>query len=460
MKKNVLFFTLFLIPSTLTAQHGSLSDWLRGLSVRLSIYSTPAPDHPKQPFSSTDLGKLNDIVYLLSGLRADTFAVASAQWQPTDSTRLLYNADTLLDTKHELQYDADSGWVSYLATFYTYDANKNNTVQLIQQWIDDAKIWVNLSRLLGAYDAQKNLIGLVIQNWNGTDWDSTTHFIHKYDGNNNLISTTIVNKNTFTNSWDSTQRFVFVYDALNNLIADTTYTWVGTGFGYTNLVTYQYNALNQNTVRIGQTYSNNKWKNAWSDTLVYDANGNLLSLTRWGWSQSVKKFALSDAKIEYEYNAANQLVRRVNYNGDGASAFLPSAEYLYTYSVEGNLQESLLKIYNSVAAAFQNFRREVYHYSTLVYQGPSIVALSPALTIFPVPATNTLQLMLTSPTDTEVSCVITDLTGRILSVQRLSVAAGSQLYILNIEHLSPGVHVLQLVSAHDTIYPTRYIVKQ
>lgn len=462
--KRTLPIIFLLVPALLQAQRILLADQLKKL-IHLAEWGTaPTVKHvsPASRASSVHhLTKLNEVIYLLTNSRADTFSAALAQWLPTDSAVLLYNADTLLDTKQELQYDdEEGGWVSYLASFYTYDAQKNNTVQLIQQWNNDTQLWINLTRLLGAYDAQANLVALVVQNWNGVDWDSSTLFLNKYDSLNHLIRTTIANRNPGTGAWDSSQLFVFVYDAQQNLIADTSYVWAGTGFAYTNLITYQYNALIQNNVRIGQIYSNNKWKNSWSDTLSYDGSGNLISLVRWGWSQSEKKYVLSDAKIVYVYNASNQLIHRINYNGDGASAFLPSSEYLYTYNPEGTLAEFLLKTYDNAAAAFENYKKEIYYYTDVLTTSPPSFMGGTELTAFPVPFRETLHLQLSGTARVQARVLLTDLMGRTVYEQTVATDDVLNRYTLRTRHLPAGVYVLHLAVDGNWIAAPRRVVKQ
>ena len=80
----------------------------------------------------------------------------------------------------------------------------------------------------------------------------------------------------------------------------------------------------------------------------------------------------------------------------------------------------------------------------------AIKALSVTISaIYPNPAINSLQLVITSPSDRKISLVITDMKGRVVMETNAEFTTGTNSFSLNVSALSKGIYTLNVVQPKE-----------
>ncbi len=451
MRKNI-FFLILLLPTIGMAQQNSILKNINNQLLNVNGFNT-------------NQSKLLEEKFILSGTRADTFDFPSSVWLSTDSSELLYNSDTLLSTFNQLINDADTGWISNRTSFYLYDANKNDTTQTIQSYDIGTGMWNYETKLINTFDVQKNILSVTIQLWDNTNmnWFNGTLITNSYDANNNLLQQVYFAWSTLSSVWDSTQKLVYTYDANNNRITEKISGGFQTLFNQF-LTTYSYNAANLDTLATRQVWNSNNssWKNSggFQDTLAYDANNNLLNTTRWNYNQTSHEFDISYAKTEYEYNIKNQVTKRFDYNGDGASAFIPTSNYYYSYDLNSNNDTLTIQTYDAGSGTFENYQRTKYWYTSLISSIKPIADNAYRFKLYPNPANETIQLSTTVQHSSKVQVQLTDANGRILSSYDFQLTIGANKIDLNLGKFPAGIYFAKVINKETNAQTINRFVKQ
>jgi len=424
--KNKILLLLFLIPCISVAQqfhHSGYSDWLKNNSTfNHKQFSAKGPSE-----------KLRDITYLLRGTRRDTFDLQNSVFNVVDSGQYLYNLDTSLNRYVQLIHDVDSGWINYLALYYSYDAQHNNDSSILSFWDYLNLQWLNQQLTLNTYDVNNNLLSSTLLIWDSIQWKNSSQTLSAYDANSNLIHQSQLSWNG--SSWDVSATFGFTYDANNNRITEVDSNSYGPTFQYNT----SYNIDNYETQNIQQYWNGNTWKNSWRDTLSYDANNNVVIYERRAWHSG--SFSLTDTKDAFTYNVMNQVTFRIDSNGDGASSYFPAYNYAFNYDVHNNLIYQLQKRFNSLSNLFDNTEQTFYYYDTLIsgISVPVVVNGSP-YKLYPNPATQSIEITMHADHDSNISFQVINLNGQIISCQIFRLKTGDNSLTLDISKLPDGIY--------------------
>jgi len=401
---------------------------------------------------------LNDS-YFLSGTRTDTFDMVNSIWRSIDSAQYLYSQiDSTLSSYNRVVNDPDSGWISYLATYYFYNPLKQDTGEIYQFYDNINDVWDNESRITYAYDDDGNVLINTIYNWidSISTWVNSSQIQNAYDSNYNLIQSALFSWNNSTLQWDSLGKFVYAYDSSNNQILETDYFGGIPSYQYSRY--YNFAALD--TEAIGKIWSGNNWKNNVKDTFAYDASKNLILFIRYDWSNSAHLFNKTDTKTEYAYDGQNQVVSRLDYNGDGATTFYPADSFGYQYNLDDNLIYSLLKNYSTATSSFVNFQQTFYYYTDFLSGINSVMKNNSSFSLYPCPAHNSLQLRVTTGDETKIRLELWDEKGNILSSFSQTLVQGENSIILDVLSLAPGAYFLKLADDENKIQSVRKFIKQ
>ena len=235
------------------------------------------------------------------------------EYDSLDRTSKIYQGDvtdTTLALTYEFVYNGDGdlyelrNYKTGRASFFEYDhagrcmGNREKEFTVTNGVISYGD---TVSGYRYEYDANNNLTKLICM-LDGDSWDTT----YTYDMDNRPAEVLLDNGKKVVNTYDATGR-ITGKELKNgsNTILGTTITYVpGADGSKTALV-----ATYQNGSDDAYSYS-------------YDANGNIISITKGSMS------------FTYEYDAANQLVRENLYYGDNNSN---NATYIYVYDDWGNI---------------------------------------------------------------------------------------------------------------------------
>ncbi|MEO6902042.1 MAG: hypothetical protein ABI315_02685 [Bacteroidia bacterium] len=131
-----------------------------------------------------------------------------------------------------------------IKTNYTFDANNNETSEIVHSWQDN--IWNNDEKYTYIIDNNNDTIKATLQSWNGIEWDNAEQTLNVFNANQLQISKQ-------RQSWDT--------EAFYNL--DSTHYYYGTITGI------------QNTEDINS--SSNVYPNPFTSSVTIEVNVELIN---------------------------------------------------------------------------------------------------------------------------------------------------------------------------------------
>ena len=160
------------------------------------------------------------------------------------------------------------------------------------------------------------------------------------DSSNNLYLTGYTDGNLSGTNAGSFDAWLAKYDANGNQTLQIRELWDGTAWQNNAKYTYTYNAANQQTQAIYETWSSNatSWVNAGRITNTYNANQRLIKIATDTWNGAWQP----TTKQDWYYNASNELQTKetfllVNSSWEGQSRL----QYVYAFGFVSNLIESI-----------------------------------------------------------------------------------------------------------------------
>jgi hypothetical protein len=138
---------------------------------------------------------------------------------------------------------------------------------------------------------------------------------------------------TSNNEWNIYLRTIkMAYDAHNNLTSCITQSWNGSAWVNYYQYTYTYDANNNQIGKLYQEWNDNAWVNYYQYTYTYDANNNQTSEIDQSWSNSTW---VNLNQYIYTYNAGNKVTNGLSQTWNG-SAWVNYIQYTYTYDANNN----------------------------------------------------------------------------------------------------------------------------
>ncbi len=244
-------------------------------------------------------------------------------------------AYNLTDSIYEYSWDNFfNNWTPVRKTLIENDCTIGKPIVEIEQ-VDDFGTggFANYRRRLSQYFEDGNFQTVETFRWHTTlqTWEKSE--FTSYVRPNAPAEYWSKNWNEFENSFDGGSRTVYFYDTDNKLSGTEAYDWVVDTWELVFRTTYTYtNGLN--TEQLSESYdaTTNTWTPNTKNTRTFDANGNILTLTRefyMGNGFEVQQLST------YTYNASGQLTELVDLanNGNGLeNAFRTT----YDYYASGN----------------------------------------------------------------------------------------------------------------------------
>ena len=259
--------------------------------------------------------------------------------------------------------DGGSGFAPAFKATNSFDANRNITVQLVQQWNNITAIFDNTYQSLFTYDANNNNLTNIFQTWDTGVWTNNGKNTYTYSGHL-VLSDLAQSWNTATATWDNSSLSTFHYNASNNQDTASYQTW---------------------------NSSSSTWENSSRDYYIYNADGNLIEDNTQFWNVS----GWVDAgKIVYSNFTGSNPLTSVTFQWDG-SQFIKSDSAANTYNTYGQLTDSRTQTWDTVASAWSvsdndaDLRLYYEEYTTVVQ---NVVNAGGTSRVYPVPAANSLSV--------------------------------------------------------------------
>lgn len=130
----------------------------------------------------------------------DTTAVSELTWQQILRSEFLYDDTGKQISKETYLWDAQSGtWTKESKYAYTYDADDNLILILVNSWKESRTEWVNSKQEEMTYDANGYLLIKVLSTWTNNSWlqfDKKSYYYHGYNTALEQVETSVNVKGT------------------------------------------------------------------------------------------------------------------------------------------------------------------------------------------------------------------------------------------------------------------------
>lgn len=220
----------------------------------------------------------------------------------------------------------------------SYDLDGNTTMKLYKKWDETLNQWVNIEKVVSSYNAS----GLFQNNtleWDSSsgDWLALDQTENNYNQNGTLSKTTYSEWNVELNVWVGISQSEYIYDTNGNLSqSNTLQTDTISGEWYIAAkAEYSYNANNKKVLEERfalNTDNNDQWDINYKLETVYDAFGNVILNTGYGFNEDSGVFGkVSDNSFIYNQMGDKLLENCLTiYYGDEFLPFYITTNYYYS----------------------------------------------------------------------------------------------------------------------------------
>jgi hypothetical protein len=132
-------------------------------------------------------------------------------------------------------------WVNSSQNLSTYDANNNQTGEVLQIWSGSA--WVNTQNYIYSFDVNNDISDEVVQAWLSSSWINSTQTQYTNNANHNLLSQQDQSWNGSV--WLNVDLTSNTYDASDNLLFSSFQKWNGSAYINNSQYAYSFNVDNQ-----------------------------------------------------------------------------------------------------------------------------------------------------------------------------------------------------------------------
>lgn len=329
-------------------------------------------------------------------------------------------------------------WQTVYNNLYTYQKDANNNVLQVT-WEQTIPNYVGAVQFDNTYNAQGRLEESIVSFRNGGVYVPTTHIYMKHDAVGNRVLDSGVNIPTSTNNlmiyyeYDNNNRCVRQMETIlsaNNVFDTTTTT------SYTYTVDGRLNAK-----LIEYKKSSDRRIDASLYTYTYTPTGKIDEMTTYLKDTSSTQMD-NDMFYKHYYNAQNKLAAMVfkqpTLKGWGTQDsivmnYLPNGEYdtAHFYGGDGDM-------------AWESSYSQRFLFDKNTTGIPQVNNITTHLTAYPNPATNTLFVEVEASTNGTTELVLTDMTGRVLNTQTLTLFAGQPINTqIKLNGMATGFYMLR-----------------
>ncbi len=330
-----------------------------------------------------------------------------AYWKKGTKTLYTYDAQNHITEQIGMQGDANNTTYENKARWVcTYDGAGNQLTSLYQLWTNNA--WVDKNKLTYTYNATNGMTSKIQINWDGNSWLNS----HKYTYTLNSANLPTLEQHfDWNNGWKVDGQHNRTYDGNNNKTEDIFQTYSNNAWVNESKQTITYDNNNNDLVWTSQEWVNNAWKN-WGRTVdAYDNNGNEISTNVQDWVNNAWK---DDNKMVRDYNTDNLCTQYTRYYWDGNAFVLTNA------------------------SERSNYYYEEYFPTSIAEQ-----KLNADVRIFPVPASDVVNVSVNWKEQQSFTVSIWDMQGRV-ALQWSEAATTQYRRAIPVGHLAPGTYIVRI----------------
>jgi len=348
-----------------------------------------------------------------------TYNFGTSSYDPTDSTHCLFDANHNR-TKEYINYLSFGGYSVVDLTF--------NAANLVSTEIDTIGFSTpaDVVKYTSTYNAQNKIIVYETQIWDAS-----------------------------TLAWVPDTRDSFFYDFNNNVASAKEYTYNGASWDPSQLIDLTYNGAGTQLLVVSiKAYSGGTWVNDYRSDYTYNGSNQLTRAVNASWNVSAW---LNQDKDSLIYGTSTYPTTRLTYTWNG-SAWEGSIRYDYTFTAANQVSEQKISYWNIGTLGWDLSEHTLYYYENYTPQAVTETTVSnDALNLYPVPATETLQLNIHLDKKQSAKVHICDVSGK--TIKTLSLAVGNTWnQKISIADLPAGIYMLTLRGEYSVM--NRKFVKQ
>lgn len=318
----------------------------------------------------------------------------------------------LFDNSYTYLYNAGkSAYDNSLYRTQAFDGTNKVTELIYKEWKVAYNEFKNKERYIYNYDNAGKMTSSLRQNWYGTLWQNSINSVLNYDAQNNVVQMNSVEYHVD-----------FAYDNNNNLLSMTDKHWIGTGWSNNSRKTYTYSGQDV-AVYVLELWniSSARWESSKRWEYSYNTNHDKILAVEYSWSGSAW---VNDRAHIYNYDSYRNMTDEVLQVWDG-STYMNKEKIVWTYNVNKQPETITEYTWQNNGWIHNDGNTELrFYYET--YDPTSVkdfAAHAASMTLYPVPASNNLQVDVSFDKPQPFNLIITDLSGRIVLSQSQSAIA-------------------------------------
>ncbi len=189
------------------------------------------------------------------------------------------------------------------------------------------------------YNANKKMVSYLGIIGDGTTYVNDAKTTNTYDANNN--QTTSIEESWIAGAWTNLNKLIYTYDANKNMLTFISQNWVSAAWVNLDKTSYTYDANNNLLIELYQSWNGTSWDNQFRRNYLYNAsNKRILEIAQLGattWADY--------SKDTFIYDNKNNLITDLNFFWDGTD-WLNQDRYLFTYDANNNKITELTQNWN------------------------------------------------------------------------------------------------------------------
>lgn len=379
---------------------------------------------PGRPVPSDSVMGISSRTYdTLSNLLAqedDFYSHVTSSFQPYSLVTYTYDANNNMTSSISQMWDtATFSWQNGYKHLYQYDGSNHLVMQVNQNWVAGSGIWANTSADSFTYSSTGKMLAHILQYWNA-GWLNNMQYVYTYDASNN--NTSRLQQSWHGGAWTYGQQDFYSYSSGNDMLSALSVQWNNTGTACDTLTlqAYTYNSTHDKITELDQ-YWQSGWNNSASAMYSYDGNHNLVVDSLQKWDNTTSTFINTQRDL-FTYNSYNQLLTQVteNWNGSGWGGSLTG----------GHEDDYYYEPYTTGVATL----------------GKAIEGMS----LFPSPADNIISITIKWSHPQQFIVGVYDIQGRLLQ-QVGHVATAYASITLPVSQLPVGNYFIKVTAADGTI---------
>ncbi len=197
------------------------------------------------------------------------YSWSGGAWEKSYKYEYTYDANNNMLTKIKSNWNSGV-WENHRKWEYSYDGNNNNTEEVVYDW--NGAAWENYDKITRAYDANNNMISENGYQWDfvNNQWENDYWDLYSYNSDNKI--TLYYNKywDIVNSTWVDYTRYTYTYNSdglfLNILVEQSD----GTNWNSTYELTYEYNADGKLISYMSENFTT---PSKWRQTYRYNSMG-------------------------------------------------------------------------------------------------------------------------------------------------------------------------------------------